>query len=219
MGRPPRSVEACWWMSESSPLRSATRRLARLHNLQPGTNGEETALPPRPAVRAAQVLSVTCGWTKKRAEMTLAWMGVPILAAAAAFALPDRADLLARSLSEEAVDNLRAFAELHTYVRWLHPSDGAAAVPWDVSAVHGARRVRALPSGAALRPIDALLERALELIREAAPEAIGASDESELWPSPTDRARQLKAVRVDPRRRPARASPHAPQLPGNRQAL
>jgi hypothetical protein len=49
------------------------------------------------------------------------------------------------------VDSLRAFTRLYGLVRWFHPSDEASAIDWDAFAVHGAARVRAAPTLAALQ--------------------------------------------------------------------
>ncbi len=44
-----------------------------------------------------------------------------------------------------------AFARLYGLVRWFHPSDEAAAVPWDEFAILGAERVRNAEDASELR--------------------------------------------------------------------
>lgn len=69
-------------------------------------------------------------------------IAVPEAASDAALGSPD---------GTAQVDHLRAFALLYGHVRWFHPSDEAADIPWDDFAVLGAERVRDVRGSAALR--------------------------------------------------------------------
>jgi C-terminal processing protease CtpA/Prc len=59
------------------------------------------------------------------------------------------------------VENLRAFTKLFGYVRYFHPADASAEVPWDAFAVHGVRQVKAARTADELRRI---LERLFQPI-------------------------------------------------------
>ncbi len=43
---------------------------------------------------------------------------------------------------DQQITNLRAFTTLFGHVRYFHPSDHAATIPWDRFAQYGAQRVR-----------------------------------------------------------------------------
>jgi hypothetical protein len=45
------------------------------------------------------------------------------------------------SQHEQAIQNVEVFAKVYGYVRFLHPSDEAAAVNWDKLAIYGCQRV------------------------------------------------------------------------------
>ncbi len=54
---------------------------------------------------------------------------------------PDTGDETARPLEGRGLQNLIAFTRLLGYVRYFHPSDGAAAADWDSIAIDGVRTV------------------------------------------------------------------------------
>jgi C-terminal processing protease CtpA/Prc len=51
------------------------------------------------------------------------------------------------------VQNLRAFTKLYGYVRYFHPSDAAASVPWEAFVVHGIRQAKSARSTDELRRV------------------------------------------------------------------
>ena len=51
----------------------------------------------------------------------------------------------------QGLSNLRAFAKLYGYVRYFHPSDGAAELNWEAFAIHGITSVKDAETPEALR--------------------------------------------------------------------
>jgi len=46
------------------------------------------------------------------------------------------------SAESQKIQNLRAFAKLHGYVKYFHPSDEASAIDWDKYTIYGAKQVK-----------------------------------------------------------------------------
>ena len=55
-----------------------------------------------------------------------------------------------RPLTARGLENLRALARLYGYLRYFHPSDGAAAADWEQLAIQAVRTVEEAPDAAAL---------------------------------------------------------------------
>ncbi|NNG16259.1 MAG: peptidase S41 [Gemmatimonadales bacterium] len=83
----------------------------------------------------------------------------------------------------QEIENLRAFAKLYGVVRYFHPSDEAAQLPWDAFAIHGAERVKNARDSVELK------QRLEELFLPVAPTVqIYFSEESAPEPLVTPRA-------------------------------
>lgn len=78
-----------------------------------------------------------------------AWVDAASLEDGPAMAPPEAA----RPVTERGLANLVAFSRLLGYVRWFHPSDGAAATDWDTFAAAGVRAVEGAPDAPRLAAV------------------------------------------------------------------
>ena len=83
---------------------------------------------------------------------------------------------------DQEITNLRAFTTLFGYVRYFHPSDHAATIPWDGFAEYGARRVRDAGD-------ETELHEVLEELFQAIAPSVQIWSSSETPPAPIVQAR------------------------------